>query len=433
MEKNKRMTSYIRFLDWVTLRFFILGLLFQIYPQSGFSENSTRTTYRGVASCASSNCHGSMSPRKTSAVLQNEYITWLKKDSHSQAWKTLLSPESKRIAWQLGIENPAQDRTCLQCHATLVAEDEHRSEKFRVEDGVGCESCHGAADSWISEHASVKTTHADNLQRGLAALEDPTIRAANCLSCHHGDQQRAISHRIYGAGHPRLSFELDTYCALQPYHWKEDQDYHQRKGRPTTLGLWYAGQIAAAERQLTSIKMLISSSSLAFPELSTFNCYSCHHSLESKAFLEYDYRKDPGHPPINFSAVEMVIIILKSLGNSHADRLEKALLSFSPGKSVEEMTAATAEISSILKNNSALPDLSNSRDKLLSQLVSYGKNHHSLYFETAEQIAMGIESVEASLNPSGKRSTKLDQIFAALNSPKDFKPQHFSALCQNYF
>jgi hypothetical protein len=374
-----------------------------------------------------------MSPRKTSAVLQNEYITWLKKDSHSQAWKTLLTPESKRIAWQLGIENPAQDKTCLQCHATLVAEDVHSGEKFRIEDGVGCESCHGAAESWISEHAAAKTTHADNVQRGLTALEDQTIRAKNCLSCHQGDQQRTISHRIYGAGHPRLSFELDTYSALQPYHWEEDQDYYDRKGKPKTLSLWYAGQIAAAERQLAIINKLISSPALGFPELSTFNCYSCHHALEAKTFMQYDYRKNPGHPPINFSALEMVISILKTLGNNQAETLEKALLSFSPARSAEEMTAATAEIADILEQNHGIPELADYRNKLLQQLVSYGKNHQSLYFETAEQIAMGIESIEASLHPSGKRSTTLDQIFAALNSPKDFNPQHFSALCQNYF
>ncbi len=421
------MFRLIRVLAWL-----VLGLQTLVFPQPGLTENAGGSTYRGVASCASSNCHGSMSPRKTSAVLQNEYITWLKKDSHSQAWKTLLSPESKRIAWQLGIENPAQDKTCLQCHATLAADDAQRGDKFRIEDGVGCESCHAAADSWISEHASAKTTHVENLAHGLAKLEDPATRATNCLSCHQGDEQRAISHRIYGAGHPRLSFELDTYSALQPYHWQEDQDYLERKGQPKTLGLWYTGQITAAQRQLAKIEKLISSAKFGLPELSAFNCYSCHHALESKAFLEYDYRKDPGHPPINFSAIEMVLVSLKSLAISDAQVLEKALLSFSLEQSNTEMTAAVAQIAQILANNSAIPNFTNTRQDLLIQLVTYCKTHQSLYFETAEQITMAIESIEASLNPKAKRSTQLNLLLAALKSPKDFSPRKFSSLCQNY-
>src|SRR6187402_1130810 len=59
--------------------------------------------YEGVGSCASSQCHGSLSPRKMANVLQNEYSTWKKHDPHAKAWQTLLSADSKRIAHHLGV------------------------------------------------------------------------------------------------------------------------------------------------------------------------------------------------------------------------------------------------------------------------------------------------------------------------------------------
>ena len=50
------------------------------------------------------------------------------------------------------------------------------------------------------------------------------MRAGLCLSCHFGNQEKFVTHRMMGAGHPRMSFELDTFTQLQPAHFVVDED-----------------------------------------------------------------------------------------------------------------------------------------------------------------------------------------------------------------
>ena len=45
--------------------------------------------------------------------------------------------------------------------------------KFQISDGVGCEACHGGAGGWLVSHYTLGATHADNVEAGMTALEDP--------------------------------------------------------------------------------------------------------------------------------------------------------------------------------------------------------------------------------------------------------------------
>jgi hypothetical protein len=57
--------------------------------------------------------------------------------------------------------------------------------------------------------------------------EQPEVRAKLCLSCHFGTEDKFATHRIMGAGHPRISFELDTFTEIQPAHFRVDEDYKE--------------------------------------------------------------------------------------------------------------------------------------------------------------------------------------------------------------
>ncbi|HCO91266.1 MAG TPA: hypothetical protein DIT40_09870, partial [Alphaproteobacteria bacterium] len=57
-----------------------------------------KVMHLGVASCASSTCHGAVTSFTQSTVLLNEYVTWVRKDKHAKAYEVLLNDESKRIA-----------------------------------------------------------------------------------------------------------------------------------------------------------------------------------------------------------------------------------------------------------------------------------------------------------------------------------------------
>ena len=70
-----------------------------------------------------------------------------------------------------------------------------------------------------------------------------------------------------GAGHPRLSFELEAYTANQPAHYVVDADYEQRKGKIEGMNLWLTGQIENARRMLTLLQTDMFHSGGMFPKL----------------------------------------------------------------------------------------------------------------------------------------------------------------------
>ena len=108
---------------------------------------------------------------------------------------------------------------CLGCHADPGRAA--RGARFQTSDGVGCESCHGAAVGWLASHYAVGGTHAAN----VVARPGPARQSAGarrpCLDCHFGsaDDGQFVTHRIMAAGHPadqlRARPVLDAPAASQ--------------------------------------------------------------------------------------------------------------------------------------------------------------------------------------------------------------------------
>ena len=196
--------------------------------------------HMGVATCSNSVCHGASQPFKDSNVWQNEFARWQEYDPHAtKAYQALQSAEGQAIARKLGLGDATQAQVCLDCHTDNTPVS-MRGERFQIGDGVGCEACHGGSELWLSSHADKGVSHADNLAKGLYPTEDPVKRAELCLSCHMGVPERMITHRIMGAGHPRLSFELDTFTWINP-HYEIDDDYIARKGDFNGVRDWGVG------------------------------------------------------------------------------------------------------------------------------------------------------------------------------------------------
>ena len=47
---------------------------------------------------------------------------------------------------------------------------------------------------------------------------------------------------MMGAGHPRMSFELDTFTTVEPAHFKPDSDWEKRKRVWDGVQVWAIGQ-----------------------------------------------------------------------------------------------------------------------------------------------------------------------------------------------
>src|SRR5579862_7234343 len=107
--------------------------------------------WQGVASCASTACHHANGDRGSK---QSEYTTWINHDRHARAYQVLFEVRSQQIVKNLyGNETAPAEKTalCLNCHAANVS-PEQRAQRFALEDGVSCESCHGPAEKWRTVH-----------------------------------------------------------------------------------------------------------------------------------------------------------------------------------------------------------------------------------------------------------------------------------------
>jgi hypothetical protein len=266
----------------------------------------------GTVNCASSTCHGSVLPLEGSNVLLNEYTTWSRFDRHARAYQVLLNEKSRDIVRRLGLTEEAhQAQVCLDCHSHNPAAAQ-RGERFVQSEGVGCEGCHGPAGAWISSHARPDVAHADNVANGLYPTAQPVAQARLCLSCHFGDETRFVTHAIMGAGHPRLSFEMRTFTALSPAHFKVDEDYVARKGHYDAIRVWAVGQAVAAQQQLDTLVDPHRGRVGAYPELVLFDCHSCHHPMSEQRW-QPRLGVSPGSLRLNDSHLLMLRAIVRAI------------------------------------------------------------------------------------------------------------------------
>ena len=248
-------------------------------------------TYTGTTPCAFSDCHGSITatenPDRT--IDQNEYYTWLKRDRHAKAYEVLQKARSVQIIKNLKITDKAEAHPrCLACHALNVPAAQ-RGKYFQIAEGVSCESCHGPSKQWLGPHRRKGQGYEAALELGMYDTKDLRKRAEKCLSCHLGDEQRSVDHALIAAGHPDLLFELDTFTAVMPPHWRPPQKPQQaQKSEGAWLGVrqWAIGQAVALREAAKQLARRAQTPS-AWPEFAEFECFSCHHSIQVTASTYY--------------------------------------------------------------------------------------------------------------------------------------------------
>lgn len=273
----------------------------------------------GVASCAGSTCHSRQEATGT-IVRQNEISSWQDPTSttgaHLRAYRVLLSDRSASIARRLNIGPAHQAKDCLSCHSDNIASPRQQG-KFQFDDGIGCEACHGGANDWIAAHYAPGASHSETVALGLYPLEDPNVRATVCLSCHVGSTAdgQFVSHRLMAAGHPRMSFELDLFTALQRHH-DEDVDYFDRKSVATGARIWATGQVRTLERQLALFADPTLNRDGIFPEPVFFECRSCHVTISDDPGFVPQAVSNPGRPDtpgqIRFNDANMIMMLALS-------------------------------------------------------------------------------------------------------------------------
>ena len=392
-----------------------------------------QSKHLGVASCSSSVCHGSVTPGKAYDVLLNEYVTWSHEDAHSKAYTALNSPRARSMAAKLGIPNAATAKICLDCHADNVAPDK-RGPKFSVTDGVGCEACHGGSERWITTHTSRKATYTDNIAKGMYPTANLHERTTLCLSCHYGTADKFATHRIMGAGHPRLSFELDTFLAIEPAHYRVDADYERRKPSYSRTQTWAYGQLAAAAAELATLQGPRIENNATFPELALFNCYACH--MSSMRRYDWSHRLltlaiEPGQVPINDGHLRMAYVIARRLDPGGAPALLKmsqSLIASGPtGRGA--IVARARDLGALmnkLRDRAATYQWSHTdQQQLLNMVVSLGVEGEFHDYIGAEQAVMAIDGLMIDLGWSNEHRARLDGLYRLTRNDEGYTPEAF--------
>ncbi|MBN1397475.1 MAG: cytochrome c family protein [Bacteroidetes bacterium] len=104
-----------------------------------------------------------------------QFEIW-QKSKHAGAFKTLRSKQSEDIAKKMGLKkSAAESPECIECHAI-------NDDKLK-EDGVQCESCHGAGSAYKSR--KVMKNRESCAAAGMAEFKDEEAKKKSCESCHN--------------------------------------------------------------------------------------------------------------------------------------------------------------------------------------------------------------------------------------------------------
>jgi hypothetical protein len=309
-----------------------------------------------------------------------------------------------------------------------------RGKEFNLSDGIGCEACHGGAEKWIESHTMKSTSYEDNLKNGMYPTATLADRAPLCLSCHVGNADKFTTHRIMGAGHPRLSFELDTFQALQPPHHRIDKDYAARKPVYSRTAAWAYGQLEAARMQAQLVQQYFAKDGGTFPELALFSCHSCHES----SMRQLDWARgmttagmQPGSVPLADGHLRMAIVIARQMSMPAARDLMALSQSLQEASAMSrDRVVQTArrleETLRQIESQAAAREWSNAeRTALLTAILELGSRREYRDYISAEQAVMATELLMLDLDTAERNRPRLDALFKLVEDDEAYRPAQF--------
>ena len=147
----------------------ILTLMLALIVVMSMTVYAGDAKYVGAAKCKT--CHNA---DKNGA----QFKKW-SNEAHSKAYEVLKSESAAKKAKAAGIEDPLKSDNCLACHTTAHGK-KNVDKSYSIEEGVGCESCHGPG----SEYKKMSTMKEKDkaIAAGMIVAD-----AKTCANCHKKD------------------------------------------------------------------------------------------------------------------------------------------------------------------------------------------------------------------------------------------------------
>ena len=274
----------------------------------------------------------------------------------------------------------------------------------------------------------------------MVDLRDPIECTETCLSCHLGTASKWVDHEMIAAGHPDLYFELDSFLAAVPKHWKPLGDDSWADVRFLATG--------AAVQLRENMRRIARETTRFWPEYSELDCFACHHNLSSS---KNNWRQERGYagrragsPSWNGSRYAVLKLIVEQVDGDDAQRLERGLARVN--SLVSDITADRRQIAAASQAAGELADQiarRMARHRFDSQGVLKLIRHISGAAEwvsdqgerSAEQAAMVLNSLAIAYCENAKPprlfqtelKAAVTALFRQLNSPSAYSPHQFSS------
>lgn len=398
--------------------------------------------YSGPGSCAASNCHGSVTPRTATPVRQNEYSIWAVQDKHARAYMVLSNPVSVRMGKILKLASaPNQADKCRACH-TLNVPANLRAQTFQGEEGVSCENCHGPAVGWLGPHTTKGWTREQSIKLGQYETLDLAARSERCLTCHVGTPEKRVDHEMIAAGHPDLTFELDTFSAVMPRHWRFPGENDPWEG----VQEWGIGQAVQLREALSRLSR--SAASKSWPEFAELDCYACHHSLTSPQDSWRQARgyagRNPGATAWNASRYVVLRHLIEQVSPEGGKQLDAQLAKVSSlvsdwanreqiSAAAKQAAAAADQIVQQLRRQQYNRDLS---ARVMQAIAADGNPISEQGERCAEQAAFALDAIRVAYQKNEKLDNAQDlqaavnKLFDLLQNPSAYNAPMFAAQMQ---
>ena len=340
----------------------------------------------GVAGCKSSSCHGGAGEKR------GQYLTWLQKDFHARAYAILTNARSARIAETLGVPAAQESNRCTVCHSPFQSVAPARlAPTAHMDEGVSCESCHSAAESWLRGHTRKDWTYAMRVTAGMRDLKSLYVRANTCVACHQN-----LDSDIAKAGHPELTFELDGQSVAEPKHWRDDDP-------SSGVRAWLVGQAVA----LREISWALSKNET--PDAEEIARW------KGLAWLLATATAQQTNLPVIDQSVETTSRTGLTGAQQQADLLARraAEASFSADFTQQLLRALAATDSGFIASRTS-PDL---------------------LFRRAQRLLLALDRLSAATSgqtPGAARNPALAKLFEDVRSRTDFQPPRFVEHLRNF-
>lgn len=278
----------------------------------------------------------------------------------------------------------------------------------------------------------------------MTPLENPQVRANVCLDCHYGSAKTGqfVTHSMMAAGHPRVSFELDLFSALQQHH-DIDGDYAARKRRPNAVRFWAVGQAEAVRRATSLFAQPKFGMEGAFPQLYFYDCHSCHREIQDSDRRRLTFETNPGrpipfgNPPFNDENIIMLSAVAGALVPGQADSFREASRDFHRAMGSGNARAEAQELASRARAlSNALSQRAYIDADAFRVIDIIGNNATGARFTDysgSVQAVMAIDTLLNGLVSNGRVTpgaaagirANINRAYAAVEEPNSFKPADF--------